>query len=69
MLVMHWFCCRHIVELNTTSVHVVTEHFRRLKVGFNGNHPGNATWDHLAVHHYLTKSRCAQISHIMQNVL
>jgi hypothetical protein len=46
------------VELNTTSVHVVTEHFRRLKPDFYGNHPGNCTWDHLAVHHYITKSKC-----------
>ena len=54
---------RHIVELNTTSCHVVTEHFRRLQVGTFGNHPGNATWDHWAVHHYLTKSKCDVVTY------
>lgn len=47
-------CYRHIVKLNSTAVHVVTEHFQPVTAGRPGYEP---SWEHLAMHHYITKSR------------
>jgi hypothetical protein len=32
---------------------IVTEHFRVV----TGNHPGHPSYDHIAMHHYLTRSK------------
>ena len=44
------------MKLNSTAVHVVTEHFQPVTAGRPGYEP---SWEHLAMHHYITKSRCS----------
>ena len=42
---------------------IVTEHFRVV----TGNHPGNPSYDHIALHHYLTRSRWVKRSQWSQS--